>query len=107
MDEPATCVVPWVTPEHGAGEPIHIRRCRLMNNGSTVVGLDVHKQTVVAAVLPPDAERARETVTIENHPKAVERLVTRLAARGPVALGYEAGARGRPGPADGGAPRGG
>jgi transposase len=62
-----------------------------MNNGSIVVGLDVHKQTVVAAVLPPDAERARETVTIENHPKAVERLVTRLAARGPVAFVYEAG----------------
>ena len=62
-----------------------------MNNGSTVIGLDVHKETVVAAVLPPDAERARETVTIENHPKAVERLVTRLAARGPVAFVYEAG----------------
>src|SRR3970040_2283310 len=91
MEEPATCVVPWVTPSHGAGEPIHIRRCRLMNNGSTVIGLDVHKETVVAAVLPPDAERARETVTIENHPKAVERLVTRLAARGPVAFVYEAG----------------
>lgn len=62
-----------------------------MNNGSTVIGLDVHKQTVVAAVLPPRADRARETVTIENHPKAVERLVTRLAARGPVAFVYEAG----------------
>ena len=62
-----------------------------MNNGSTVIGLDVHKETVVAAVLPPGADRARETVTVENHPKAVERLVTRLAARGPVAFVYEAG----------------
>ena len=62
-----------------------------MNNGSTVIGLDVHKQTVVAAVLPPGADRARETVTIENHPKAIERLVTRLAARGPLACVYEAG----------------
>ena len=62
-----------------------------MNNGSTVVGLDVHKETVVAAVLPPGADRARETVTIENSPQAVARLVTRLAARGPVAFVYEAG----------------
>ena len=47
-----------------------------MNHGITIVGLDVHKETVVAAVLPPGADRARETVTVENHPKAVERLVT-------------------------------
>lgn len=60
-------------------------------HGSTVVGLDVHKQTVVAAVLPPGADRTRETVTMENTPKAVERLVARLAARGPVAFVYEAG----------------
>src|SRR3990172_10982137 len=91
MDEPATCVVPWVTPEHGAGEPIHIRRCRLMNNGSTVVGLDVHKATVAAAAPPPGADRTRETVTIENAPTAIARLVTRLAARGPLAFVYEAG----------------
>jgi hypothetical protein len=62
-----------------------------MNNGSTVIGLDVHKQTVVVAVLPPGADRARESVTIENHPTAVARLVRRLAARGPVAFVYEAG----------------
>jgi hypothetical protein len=62
-----------------------------MNNGSTVIGLDVHKETVVAAVLPPGADRVRETVTIENSPTAVVRLVTRLAARGPLALVYEAG----------------
>ncbi|MBI4381078.1 MAG: hypothetical protein HY574_07790, partial [candidate division NC10 bacterium] len=47
-----------------------------MNNGirteeRMVVGLDVHKDTIVAAVLPPQAERARETVTIENTPTAV------------------------------------
>ena len=62
-----------------------------MDNGSTVVGLDVHKATVVAAVLPPGADRTRETVTIENSPTAIARLVTRLAARGPVAFVYEAG----------------
>lgn len=66
MDEPTTCVVAWVAPQRGAGEPIHIRRCRLMNKGSTVVGLDVHKETVVAAVLPPGADRARATVLIKR-----------------------------------------
>ncbi len=62
-----------------------------MNDGIPVAGLDVHKQTLVAAVLPEGADRAREIVTIENHPKAVERLVTRLAARAPVVYVYEAG----------------
>ena len=35
-----------------------------MNKGSTVVGLDVHRETVVAAVLPPGADRARATVLV-------------------------------------------
>lgn len=62
-----------------------------MRNSTTIVGLDVHKATIVAAVLPPGSERATETVTIENHPKIVEKLVRRLAAKGPVEFVYEAG----------------
>jgi transposase len=53
--------------------------------------LDVHKKTVVAAVLPPGSDRVTERVTIENHRKAVEKLVRRLAAQGPVEFVYEAG----------------
>jgi transposase len=62
-----------------------------MNNCTTVVGLDVHKNTIVAAVLPPGSERPTESTTIENHPKAIERLVKRLATKGTVEFVYEAG----------------
>lgn len=62
-----------------------------MKDYITVVGLDVHKKTIVAAVLPAGSGQVSETVTIENYPKAVEKLVNRLAARGPVEFVYEAG----------------
>lgn len=62
-----------------------------MKHHSTVVGLDVHKKTIVAAVLPPGLNRATQTVMVENHPKAVEKLVNRLAAKGSVEFVYEAG----------------
>jgi len=62
-----------------------------MNQHITVVGLDVHKATVVAATLPPTADRPTQTVTIENSPKAIERLVQRAPADGRVIFVYEAG----------------
>jgi len=57
----------------------------------TVIGLDVHKETVVTGVLPPWSERATETTTLENNPGAVEKMVKRLVCRGPVEFVYEAG----------------
>jgi len=60
-------------------------------NYNTVVGLDVHKATIVAAVLPPGMNRPYRTFTIENEPKAVERMVQSVTARGPVEFVYEAG----------------
>jgi transposase len=57
----------------------------------TVVGLDVHKDTIVAAVLPPEADQVREAVTIEHTPPAVAKLASRLAPRGPLTFVYEAG----------------
>ena len=62
-----------------------------MNNYTTVVGLDVHKKTIVAAVLPSGSDHVTERVTIENQLKAIEKLVRRLAARGAVEFVYEAG----------------
>jgi len=53
--------------------------------------LDVHKKTIVTAVLPPGSERAVEQQTLENCPQAIERLVTRMAAKGPAVFVYEAG----------------
>ncbi len=62
-----------------------------MDQDSMVVGLDVHKATITAAVLPHAAVRPREVVTLENHPKAIARLVKRLAGSRPVVFVYEAG----------------
>jgi transposase len=62
-----------------------------MNQHITIVGLDVHKATVVAAILPPTAAHPTQTVTIENSPKAIERLVQRVPADGRVVFVYEAG----------------
>lgn len=59
--------------------------------GEIVIGLDVHKETVVAAVLPPGADQVRETVTLAHTPKEVTRFVARLAASGPLSFVYEAG----------------
>lgn len=95
MNEPVNLrryVVSWVTPVHGAREPIHMRRDRLMEQSSTVVGWDVSKKTVVTGVLPLGAERVTETRTIENVPKVIEQEVRRLMHRhGAVVFVYEAG----------------
>lgn len=58
---------------------------------TTVVGLDVHKATIVAAVLKPDEERVSWTTKIENAPAQVRKLVERLQNRGPLQFVYEAG----------------
>lgn len=62
-----------------------------MEQCSTIVGLDVHKDSITAAILPPQAERVVESVKIPNTPSALEALVRRLASRGPLSFVYEAG----------------
>ena len=62
-----------------------------MNNYTTVVGLDVHKESVVAAVLPYGHKDVAEQVSIENNPKAIEKLVNRLTRNSPAEFVYEAG----------------
>lgn len=57
----------------------------------TVVGLDVHKETIVAAVLPAGAEAITRRATIENTPKALEKLVCQVTSTGPAEFVYEAG----------------
>ena len=62
-----------------------------MKQDITVVGLDVHKDTIVVAVLPAGCDRVSETQTLEHTEKAVNRLVNRMAKLGPVHYVYEAG----------------
>ncbi len=50
MDEPATCAQCRRGLRRRKAEPIHTRRCRLMDQSSIVVGLDVHKESIVTAV---------------------------------------------------------
>ena len=51
-----------------------------------IVGLDVHKETIVVAVLYPGVSQVSERFTIENTTEAIERMVKRLAGQGPVKL---------------------
>jgi len=55
-----------------------------------VVGLDVHKESIVAAVLRAGGERALERSTIHNRPAAVEQLVKRIGSPTTIFV-YEAG----------------
>ena len=73
MNEPATCVIRGLPP---ARRPFHIRRCRLMDQNSTVVGLDVHKKNLTVAILPPGAARPAEVLTIDVNDEG-EAQVTR------------------------------
>ncbi len=57
----------------------------------TVIGLDVHKESIVAAVLPPESERVTVTTKFENTPTALKTFVERLRSRGSLTFVYEAG----------------
>lgn len=57
----------------------------------TVVGLDVHKESIVAAVLPPDSDRVALATKFENTPGALKTFVERLRSRGALTFVYEAG----------------
>src|SRR5262249_38534304 len=58
---------------------------------STVIGMDVHKQKITIAVLPPTAVHPTQSLEIENHPKAIARTAKLLATGGNLIFVYEAG----------------
>jgi transposase len=62
-----------------------------MQNSITIAGLDVSKEWVAAATLPPGSDRPTETVKFTNDAVNVSRFVRRVAQKGPVAFVYEAG----------------
>lgn len=57
----------------------------------TVVGLDVHKESIFAAVLPPDSDRVALATKFENSTAALKTFVERLRSRGALTFVYEAG----------------
>lgn len=57
----------------------------------TVVGLDVHKESIVAAVLPPDSDHVALSTKFENSSAALKTFVERLRSRGALTFVYEAG----------------
>lgn len=62
-----------------------------MTNNNIVVGLDVHKKTVVSAELHLGMDQVSERRTLENTPEEIEKLVHRVTARGKAVFCYEAG----------------
>jgi transposase len=63
-----------------------------MENNSTVVGLDVHKETITIAVLRPNQDRSDPSATFENRPSIIEKKVKELNRRhAPLEFVYEAG----------------
>jgi len=65
-----------------------------MKNDITVVGLDVHKDTIVAAILPAGSETAAYTATIEHTERALAKLAERAARHGAAQYVYEASSSG-------------
>lgn len=64
-----------------------------MKNDIRWLGLDVHAETIVVALIEPDGE-FRSLGTIPNRPEAVRRLVKRLGPAGRLRCCYEAGPTG-------------
>jgi len=66
-----------------------------MKQGTTIIGLDVHKRSIAVAVRPAGGQAIREE-TLPNEPAAVRRWARRWkhASEGRLLCGYEAGACG-------------
>jgi transposase len=66
-----------------------------MGNNSTVVGMDVHKETVTIAVLRAGQEKPDPSITFENQSSIIEKKVRDLERRhGVLEFVYEAGPSG-------------
>lgn len=61
-----------------------------MDERITILGLDVHKETIAVSILPPGAGPTPETQMMPNTPEAIRQLVKRCARRAPLAAVYEA-----------------
>src|SRR5438552_14572990 len=67
-----------------------MRRSRSMTNNLRYLGLDVHAETIAAAIAEPDGE-VRVLGIIPNRPDAVAKLIRQLGKRDRLRVCYEAG----------------
>lgn len=63
----------------------------MIDYSKTVVGLDVHKESIVTGILPPGSDRVTLTTKFGNTPGALKAFVGRLSSRGSLTFVYEAG----------------
>src|SRR5207245_10407843 len=92
MERPAPIRSSWVTLRFGDlnAEP-HAKEPVMSN--VRFIGLDVHAETIAAAVAEPDGE-VRSLGVIPNRPESVRRLMRHLGATAPLRVCYEAGPTG-------------
>lgn len=62
-----------------------------MEYSNTIVGLDVSKEVIATAVLPPGTNRPTEIRKVLYHPAHVDKFVRRVGMNGPATFVYEAG----------------
>lgn len=65
-----------------------------MSSPMLYVGMDVHKDSVMVAVLPAGAKEPTEVERVPNEPRRLQRLFARLAKAGAVRACYEASGAG-------------
>ena len=62
-----------------------------MEHSISVVGLDVHKDSITVAFLPPGADQPTATMTVETERRVIEKLAKRLGPPETLDFVYEAG----------------
>ena len=66
----------------------------MKNETKVYVGMDVHKDTVVIAVLPEGAREPTLVKRMSHHPRGIRRMLDRLAREHEVRACYEASGAG-------------
>src|ERR1700681_2853992 len=96
MARPQTVVRETSDPIVEDGSTLTPEEDYAMHAFQTVVGMDVHKNSIAIAVLRPDEGARMEHWTIANEPSEIRKLVEKVAAKGSPHFCYEAGPCGYP-----------
>ena len=103
MEGPAPAGLPWVSACGERRCQSHMRRLRsqpeqetgpMKNETKVYVGMDVHKDSVMVAVLPEGVRGPTVVKRLSHDPRGLRRLLGRLARRHEVRACYEASGAG-------------